>query len=127
LADTYTIINGHKIRLFDNGDGTFSIVPLDANNKVETATQLTGSNILYAGTKTDVGTTAAAIGGSQKCNEVLVQADPDNSVDVFIGNSTIQPLRLKPGVSATIPVNNVSLIYAKTTSGTATVNWLARS
>jgi hypothetical protein len=89
--------------------------------------QLPGSSTVYCGQKTDVGTIAAAIGGSQACREVLVQADVNNTVDVYIGNDTTQSICLKPGVALTIPTDNVNKIYCKTNSGTATINWLARS
>lgn len=71
-----------------------------------------------------VTTTAAAI-GAQACVTVLVQADPDNTVDVFIGDSSNQRYQVLPGAAVGLPVTNVSQVYAKTASGTATVNWLA--
>lgn len=85
-----------------------------------------GSATLYAGTAA-LTTVAAAIATTQAINEVVIQSDPDNVVDVFIGNATAQPLQLKPGWAITIPVSNLATIYAKTASGTASLNYIGRS
>ena len=69
-------------------------------------------------------TTAAAL-GSQSCSSVLVQNDPGNTVNVYIGNATNQTIQLTPGQSITIPCSNISLVYAKAASSTANVNWLS--
>ena len=69
--------------------------------------------------------TAAALATNQPCISVLIQNDPGSSVNVLIGNATNQYVQLKPGQSVTIPCSNANLIYAKTASSTANVNWLA--
>ena len=69
-------------------------------------------------------TTAAAL-GSQVCSAVLVQNDPGSSNNLLIGDSTNQYFSLKAGQACTIPCSNVSKVYAKTASGTATANWIA--
>lgn len=73
-------------------------------------------------------TTAAPLNGGTSivCQEVLVQNDPDNAVDVFVGNATSQSVQLRPGETYTALVNNVSKVYVKSASSTATVNWQAR-
>lgn len=73
-------------------------------------------------------TTAAGLnnGTPLSCTEVLVQNDPDNTVDVFVGNSTSQSVQLRPGESYATLANDVSKVYVKAASGTATVNWQAR-
>lgn len=72
-------------------------------------------------------TTAQALGSSTSASEVLVQNDPNNGSDILVGSSAAQPLRLQPGQTLAIPAANVNLLWVKTASGTATVNWIARS
>ena len=57
------------------------------------------------------------------CFTVLIQSDPNNNVDVFVGNATVQPIHLLPGQSITIDTNNLQAFYAITTSGSGVVNW----
>lgn len=84
------------------------------------------STQIYTGQKT-AAVTGEALSTSQPCREVLVQADPTNVVDVIIGNATNQFVHLVPGSYITIPIADVSLVYVRVVSGTAIVNWLARS
>jgi hypothetical protein len=98
---------------------------LTATGQVKTVAE--PSTTLYCNTKTDVGVSAAAIASTQACRELVVQADPDNTVDIFIGNATTQTIQLKPGVAISIPCSDVALVYAKSASSTGTVNWLARN
>jgi hypothetical protein len=70
-------------------------------------------------------TTSAAALGSQVCSAVLVQNDPGSASNLLIGDSNSQPFSLKAGQACTIPCSNVSKVYAKTASGTATANWIA--
>lgn len=85
-----------------------------------------GSTVLYAGTATAT-TTAAALAASQVVSELVVQCDPDNAVDCFVGNSTAQTIQLKPGQSLSVPVDNVSRLFVKTASSTAAVNYMGRN
>lgn len=85
------------------------------------------SSVLYDGTGTV--TVAAAISAtSQPCAEVMVQADPDNSVALFVGNATSQSTQLAAGQAATIPVDNPTKVYARSADGVtaARFNYLAR-
>ena len=84
------------------------------------------SATLYAGTLT-TSTTAAALASTQAIREVLIQNDPDNSADVLVGNSSAQPIQLKPGQSMVIPVADLATVYAKSISGAPVVNYLGRS
>lgn len=84
------------------------------------------SDTLYAGTLT-TSTTAAALASTQAIREVLIQNDPDNSADVLVGNSSAQPIQLKPGQSMVIPVADLATVYAKSISGAPVVNYLGRS
>ena len=67
--------------------------------------------------------TAAALGGSGQVIRVLIQSDPDNSVDVFIGSASSQPIQLTPGQSIPIEGHQLSNIFLKAASGTATINY----
>ena len=87
---------------------------------------IAGSNTFYAGTLT-TSTTAAALGASQSCSEILVQSDPSNTTNVKVGNSAAQTIVITPGASMSISVVNVADIYAVAVSGTPQINWLARS
>jgi len=59
------------------------------------------------------------------CTEALLQADPSNTATVFLGTSAAQPLKLSAGLTVTVPVSNLANLTAKTSAGSATVNWLA--
>ena len=78
-------------------------------------TMLTGSN-------TGVVVTAAAITTSQSCLWVMLQAHPDNTGRILIGNSAGQTWVLVPGGVVTIPIDNVAKIIAKSASGTQVLN-----
>lgn len=67
-------------------------------------------------------TTVAAALTSIRCVTVVVQADPDNSVSVFLGDATDQVVELVANSSMTIPCTNANQIYVKTASSTADVN-----
>lgn len=71
-------------------------------------------------------TLPATLSADQAVSEVAVQADITNTNDVFIGGPTGQTIRLEPGATLTIAITNVNLLYTRTDSGTATVNWIGR-
>lgn len=83
------------------------------------------SSTLYDGTLAAT-TSAAALAASTPVEEVVVVNDPDNSVDILVGNSSSQSNKLGPGDSATVVIDDLNKIYIKTASGTATVTYLAR-
>ncbi len=87
---------------------------------------LAGSNTFYPGTLV-TSTTAAALGSSQTCSEILVQSDPANTTNVKVGNATSQTIAITPGASLSISADNVASLYAVAVSGTPQINWLARS
>ncbi len=78
-----------------------------------------------AGQNNSVTTTAAALATNQPCMAVWVQADPANSQNVLVGDSSNQYCALAAGKSVVIPVSNVNKVYVKSSSGTQTVNFLA--
>jgi hypothetical protein len=62
--------------------------------------------------------------GKYQCVEVIVQNSPDSSNSVFVGDARYQEFELIAGASLTVPINDLSLVYVRTTTGTATVNLL---
>ncbi len=110
---------------------TSSVLPAGAATEATIALLLARidgpSTALYTAQDTTVGTTAAALGGSQACREIIVYADAANSADILIGNSTNQYIPLAPGDTLIYAVANVNILYRKAASGTQTIAWLARS
>lgn len=87
---------------------------------------LTSSRIPYAATITAT-VTAASVGSPlQTLVELIIQADPNNTVDVLLGNATTQCWRLQAGDTISWPIKNPALIYARTESATAVVNVVGR-
>jgi len=80
---------------------------------------------LFAGTLT-TSTTATVLAGSQAVFEVLVQSDPDNTVDILVGTRQAQVIQLKPGQALTIPTSNLNRVYATAASSTPVLNYIAR-
>lgn len=75
-------------------------------------------------TKSAQDTTGAALTSTKTpCNGVVVQNDPDNTVELLVGFSAAQTLQLSPGDSVWIPIDDVSKVYTKTVSSTANVNY----
>jgi len=80
---------------------------------------------LFAGTLT-TSTTATVLAASQPVFEVLVQSDPDNTVDILVGTRQAQVIQLKPGQALTIPTSNLDRVYATAASSTPVLNYIAR-
>ena len=58
------------------------------------------------------------------CSYVLVQADPDNTIDILIGNATTQSIQLVPGQSVGIWIDDVNKVYRTAASATSSrANW----
>ena len=88
-----------------------------------------GSETLPSAGSQAVTTSALALnsGTGVACSEVLVQNDPGSANIVLVGNSTAQAISLAIGEAINIEVTNIAAVYVKVASGSATVNWLARS
>lgn len=78
------------------------------------------------------GTVAAAaaavplVGDSMPIMGAIVQNAAASASTIFVGNANRQDFEVVAGASVTVPVCDLSLIYAKTgPGGSATVNWLA--
>jgi len=106
--------------------GTDAIVGSAANGLRVDVTRQPISTSLSAGTYGASTSANPIVTVSTACSEVIVQNDPASTVNVIVGGSGGQAIALIPGQMLTIAVNKVELIYAKTASGTATVNWLAK-
>lgn len=85
----------------------------------------TATATLTAGTNT-LSTNAETLRASLVAWECLVQNDPDNTVDMLVGDSASQVIQLAPGQSITIPVQNAATIYLKSVSSTPVANYLCR-
>lgn len=112
-----------------NQAGHVALVGANGNPIYTFPVTVTGSNALLAGSGTAPlsGANAAAI-AANACNAVVVQNDPDSTVDLMVGNSTtVVPLQLVPGQSVAVPVNNTSLVFVRSNHAAtnATYNWLA--
>ena len=83
------------------------------------------SSTLIDGTL-NVTTAAAPLGTAIAISEVVLQVDPDVAIDVFVGRSDSQSFHLQPGGGMVIPIDYLDKIFAKTPSGTSTLNYLAR-
>jgi hypothetical protein len=70
-------------------------------------------------------TTSAAALTAGASHKQTVQNDPSNTTDIYVGNATTQSTRLIPGAAMDLTVSNLNLIYVKTVSGTARVNYSA--
>lgn len=90
--------------------------------KVNIAVQ--GSESISTG-QTTATTTAGVVNANAACREVIIQSDIANTVNILIGNSANQFLVLEPGDSITIPIANVNLVYVRSASLTAVVNWFS--
>jgi len=77
-----------------------------------------------SGTKSNQDTTGAALVSTPThCVGVIVQNDPDNTVDILVGFSPAQTLQLAPGESVWVGIDDVAKVFTKSVSGTANVNY----
>lgn len=90
------------------------------------ANLLDTSSTVYS-VRTALTTVAVPIGSSiEDLTELIIQADPNNSVDIEIGSATDQSWVLPPGDTFKLPVRNPGVVYAKTVSSTGNVNVFGR-
>jgi hypothetical protein len=68
-------------------------------------------------------TTAVALGSSTACRSVLLRADPSNTKNVLVGDSTHQffPITTSDTTWLTLPVANLNLIYVASADGSTAV------
>ena len=79
---------------------------------------------LYAGTIT-VGTIAAVLAADHDIVEITVQADTSNSSNIYVGNATVQTIKLSSGGSIKISIDSVSKVYVRGGTAGQVANWLA--
>jgi hypothetical protein len=78
------------------------------------------------GTLTGAATVAPLLTEDRDCFEVIVQADPDNEVNLSIGSSLAQWYVLEPGATITIPTRHLNNVYVRFPAGDdQRVNWIA--
>ena len=101
----------------------------DWNSDVRQGVSLVRGLLQGAGT---VGTTAAPLSTTATdVKWVIVQADDDNTGDIYVGSSTVansggnRGLRLGPGRTVTIPVDQLSDIYLIGSAASQTYEYLA--
>lgn len=58
--------------------------------------------------------------------ELLLQAHPDNTENILVGNVDVQSIVLIPGDSFVIPIENPAQVYHKSSSGSQTLGFLGR-
>lgn len=106
--------------------GAFNLAPtVDAQVYPIVRTTAASGRFTAEGTNT-LSTTAEALAASAATWECLVQNDPDNTVDFLVGDATAQTIQLAPGQSITLPIQDVSSIWADAVSGTPVANYLCR-
>lgn len=84
----------------------------------------TAIETLYAGTIT-VGTAAVALTADHNIVEIIVQADANNSNNLFVGNATTQAIKLSSGKDIKISIDSVSKVYVRGGAAGQVANWLA--
>lgn len=62
--------------------------------------------------------------GKYQCVEVDVQNEPGTQTYLYLGDSRYQEYALASGSNKVLKVNDLSMVYVRTTSGTAKVNLL---
>ena len=124
------VTNAGHVQIHDGGNSITVDGPLtDAQLRASGVPVIAASLPLPSGGAvvdgTLAATTAAAALGSQACKSLVVQNDPDNAADLFVGDATNQRTQLVPGQALSLPVSNVGLVYARMASGTGNANWIA--
>lgn len=105
--------------------GALRLAPRVAAQTFPSVNARAATAVLTAGTNA-LSTTAEALRASLVAWECLVQNDPDNTVDILVGDATSQTIQLAPGQAITLPIQNAATIYLKSVSATPTANYLCR-
>ena len=80
---------------------------------------------LLAGTLTTSAGTATALGATTACHKLDIQVDSASGDNVYIGNSTSQPILLAPTQSITIQIDDIAKVFIKRPAATnVTVNYI---
>jgi hypothetical protein len=82
---------------------------------------------LTTGTNSGITTTATPLTTTPSTGrEVVVQADPANGANVLVGGQAAQNIVLVAGAALALDWTDVSTIWAKSATGSMTVNWMVR-
>ena len=60
-------------------------------------------------------------------NQLLLQSDPDNTENIFVGDSLKQCIKLLPGATLTIPIQNLNLVCVRAATSSAVLNYMLLS
>lgn len=77
---------------------------------------------LFAGSIT-AGVVATALIPDQDIVEIILQADPSNSSNLYVGDATTQTFKLSSGANIKISIDSISKIYVRGNGQVA--NWIA--
>jgi hypothetical protein len=92
------------------------------------------SGSFASGYKATTGSSEIQVTGSSiPCQGMIVKADPDNTLDVWVGitgltvnkTAATEGYRLAPGESVGVPCRNANTIYIRSTASGAGVYWIA--
>lgn len=72
-----------------------------------------------------VTSTTAVIGLTGGIVSAVLQNDPDSTQDIYLGDGTNHYVRLEAGKSITVTLEDLTRIYVKTSTSTATLNIFA--
>jgi len=113
--------SGSTVAIYDS---TFTnVAPVSATRGL--SVNPTSPATLVCGTLTTSGAAAEVLGASTSISKITIQADVGNVSYVLIGNSTTQTIRLDPGASIDLNVDDIDTIYVKRNGGTnLTVNYI---
>lgn len=118
MADTNVTVQGHIVKLYDNGDNTFTILPI-SGGKVQASSVLTaGSAIVgkFGIDQTTDGTTnkVAVAGTNAELDDSSVSWENSDSSDTEKNVDIANPTRLHPDGLYVVLVNNPSTETALT-------------
>lgn len=77
---------------------------------------------LRAGTNTTTG--LSQLGGNLGITAVLIQAHPENTNNVFVGNQVVRSIVLVPGAAVTLEIDRLDRIWISQQAGDQT-GWIA--
>ncbi len=84
------------------------------------------ADIIRSGRKDDVTTTASALSATSiECGLIWLQADEDNTDNIYWGGADAQYNALAPGQSVPLSIANVNKVYVRARSGTQKANYAA--
>lgn len=94
-----------------NGTSTLSVTSDPSNPLATTSAPATVATFVDGKDTSTAAVTARQLTTNALTQGLIVQADPTNTVDVVVGNSGSQSMRLGPGKTASLPVSNANVVY----------------